>query len=626
MEQRGRRATVKGEKKKPPRGHKGSVAELNSRLGLWESAVICLTALAVSLHTIAFNFVWDDEFQVLRNPWIRDWSRVLQFFTTDVWAFSSTQPKTSFYRPLHMVAHALGYSFSGFHPQGYHLMNIVLHAISAWLAARIALQLTQDRSIALVAGLLFAVHPIHAESVTWIAAITDPLCAVFYFWALLLYLRYSASPEKWREFAIVLALFFLALLAKEMAFAFPLIVIWADWSLERKLYWRRYALLLGVFALYSVLRIFALGLRHFASHMSVKERSLSVLVLLASDIAKLFVPYGINPYHLFHPTRSLLDVRFPLSVAALALFGLLGWWRKQPAVLFLTGFAALSLLPTLALVDNLDTVFADRYLYIPSLAACILIPVLAQSAIQSVLRKWPQPHSLLARCPLYCVCAPLVVVYAALLIHTSYFWQDDVSLYSSSPESRPFVDGLASYYYKKGDYEKAEPLFQRLIDLSQNSNLENKQFLAEGYTGLGSIQYSQGRYADARLNLDRAFALNPSDPAMLQNLGSISLMLGDYPSTVAYYKQALAENPRNDLIYYNLSSMYLTIRQNEAAIENARKALEIDPHLSQAYIVMGHAYANMGMKENAIEAFDQAQNIDPEKKATVEAALRQHYK
>ena len=602
-----------------------AIQEYSTKLGILEWTLVCLVPFLVYLHTISFAFVWDDETQILRNPWIRDWSKVVQFFTTDVWAFSRTDFfLTNYYRPLHMVAYAVGYSLSGFRPEGYHLINIVLHVVSTLLVARIALQLTQEKPMALMSGLIFALHPIHAESITWIAAVPDPLCAVFYLGALALYLKDGISPGNKKNLAGILLLFLCALLSKEMAFVFPLVAVWADWCLRPTLRWSRYALLTGVFAIYGVLRISALGFRPGIAELSLKPRFLSSTVLLASDVVRVFVPYGLTPYHVFHPTRSFVDARFWLSAAVLALVALFAWWRrKDRPVLFLTGFLGIALLPLMSIVDiGQETVFADRYLYIPSVSACILIPLLVQSA----LRLRPQAAPFFRRRAVCFLVSPLLLVYGVLLIQTSFLWRDPQTLYSKtldrSPDSRRFTSLLAQYYYGKADYQKAETVFLRLINLCQNSTAENNGFFAEAYAGLGSILFERGHYAEAKQYFEKAYAVDPHFAGALQDLGSVNMALGDYPAAFKYYQAALAMNSRDATVYYNLATLYLRARQYQAAIELARKAIEIYPNLSRAYICMGHSYRGLGMKQNAREAFQKAAQIEPAQQAVVDAVLK----
>jgi tetratricopeptide (TPR) repeat protein len=598
------------------------------KLGLGVLALLCLVSLLVFIHTVSFEFVYDDSRQILRNSWIRDWSKVGQFFTTDVWAFSRVNEGSNYYRPLHMFVHAIGYHLSKFKPVGYHAINILLHIISTLLVARIGLQLTREKSLAIAAGLLFALHPIHTESVTWIAGVTDPLCAVFFFGALSLYLKDSSSPESRWTLAGILLLFMGALFSKEMAFVFPLVAVWADWSLKRTFRWKRYALFLGCFAVYGFLRYSALGLfnlEHGILDLSLAERFMSSVVLLAVDIVKLFIPFGISAYHLFYPTQSPVDIRFLLSAAALILVAILAWrQRKNRTIVFLWGSAFLMLLPLMNITGiGDDTVYADRYLYIPSLASCLLIPIFVQNAW----RFRPPKSPFLRKFALWISLGPVFLIYGTMAVQTSFLWRDDFTLYSKTleqdPEIRTFAVLLGEQYIKAGNYEKAEPLFLEVIKQSESNPKRNRKALSMSYTALGGLYFYQKRYDKAKANYEKAYAVNPDEAIVIQNLGMISLVQRDYPAAEKYLRAALAMNPRNELAYNNLANMYLSLNQYELAEKNAQKAIEIFPEFGRAHINLAQAYAGLGMKDKARAEYRRAAELEPAQKAAIDAALKQ---
>src|SRR5437667_296827 len=193
------------------------------RFAVW--AAPAAVALLAFVHTLPYKFVFDDEGQILRNPWIRDWSNLKTIFATDVWRFSDPAGVTNYYRPLHMLLYMLGYHVFGLEPRGYHALSILLHSLSTVLVTSIGLRLTGDRRVAVLGGLLFALHPVHAESVAWVAAVPDLLCAAFFFSALRAHL---AGAEQGLRRAAAPLCFLGALLSKEMAFAFPAVAAWAD--------------------------------------------------------------------------------------------------------------------------------------------------------------------------------------------------------------------------------------------------------------------------------------------------------------------------------------------------------------------------------------------------------------
>jgi len=598
------------------------------RAEVWVLFLICLVAFLAYVRTLSFDFVYDDEYQVLRNPWIHDWSKVGKFFTTDVWAFARSGVTANYYRPFHMIAHAVGYSLSGLRPEGYHLINIMLHVFSTLLVAWIALRLTKNKSVAILGSLIFALHPIHTESVTWIAAVPDPLCAVFYLGALYLYIGDIEGRRSPWAIAGYLILFLCAMFSKEMAASFLVVALWADWCLLRKLRWNRYALILGIFGIYLMLRISALGefipkSRSFS--MSYLDQALGALVLLASYVVKLFVPFGIKPFHFFHPVSSILDVRLFGSIAALAIFAFLAWWqRKNRPALFLFGFALLSLIPLMSISrGGGEFIFADRYLYLPSMASCLLIPIL----VQNVWKLRPAAIPSLGKYAAYVFISPLLLVFGGMTIYLSSMWRDSPTLYTESlkrePDSITAANHLAQYYFNKKDYKRAEPLFRRVIELIKSMKDPNTRSLSSAYIGLGGIQFYQNHMDRAKEYFEEAYKLTPNAQAVLTNLGSIYMSLGDYAAATRFLESSLQANPRNEVIYNNLAVMYLELGQYEKALSSSQKAVQIFPRFGRAYIAMAKAYAALGMVDKASEAYKTAMEVDPIQKPLAEEGLKE---
>ena len=139
-------------------------------------------------NTLLNNFVYDDSFQVVENPYVHSFRYLKEIFTTTVWSFQGAQGFTNYYRPLMTFGYLLSYQIAGAIPFSFHLANIILHGIVVWLMFYVLRRFSGER-VALVAAGLFALHPIHTESVAWIAAVTDLELSVFYLATFLLYLR-----------------------------------------------------------------------------------------------------------------------------------------------------------------------------------------------------------------------------------------------------------------------------------------------------------------------------------------------------------------------------------------------------------------------------------------------------
>src|SRR4029077_16424774 len=134
--------------------------------------VLSILAFLPYANTLLNTFVYDDSFQVVENPYVHSFRYLKEIFTTTVWSFQGAQGFTNYYRPLMTFGYLLSYQIAGAIPFSFHLANIILHGIVVWLMFYILRRFSGER-VALIAAGLFALHPIHTESVAWIAAVTD---------------------------------------------------------------------------------------------------------------------------------------------------------------------------------------------------------------------------------------------------------------------------------------------------------------------------------------------------------------------------------------------------------------------------------------------------------------------
>src|ERR1700730_4975749 len=194
-------------------------------------AVLGLLLLAVVpyLNSVWGSFVYDDRLQVLENPYVHTFRYLGRIFGSTVWTFEGAQGVTNYYRPLMTFAYLIAYKIFGALPFGFHLMNLVLHAAVVLLLFAVTEQLFQNRLLSLIASGLFALHPIHTESVSWIAGITDLELSFFFLLTFLLYLRLAVPRGETAPFrpsyVSMLLAYGLALLSKEQALVLPALAV-----------------------------------------------------------------------------------------------------------------------------------------------------------------------------------------------------------------------------------------------------------------------------------------------------------------------------------------------------------------------------------------------------------------
>ncbi len=361
----------------------------------WLIALLLLLALLPYANTLQNGFVYDDNHEVLTNPYIRSFSRVGDIFRTRILAHLGARGATNYYRPIGILGFLICYQLFGVLPYGFHLANVLLHALTVCLIFGLTKRLFHDQWMAFAAAAVFALHPIHTESVAWVSGVTDLDLAVFYlaaFWFFVASARPQGARSEWAQLGMV-ASFAVALLSKEQAVTLPLTAMVYEHFYRgdrAATTWRqkasRYAALWLLLAVYVLFRIRFFGA--FAPVQLTRDVSWYQAILSAAPLAGLYVWKMIWPVHLvayypFHKSVTPLDARVLAGVAVLALcalaFGFL--WRRSHRVSFGLAWFFINIAPVLNSRWLGPNVFTERYLYLPSVGLCWV-------AAWGILRVW----------------------------------------------------------------------------------------------------------------------------------------------------------------------------------------------------------------------------------------------
>ncbi|HEY4587902.1 MAG TPA: hypothetical protein VII86_01685, partial [Thermoanaerobaculia bacterium] len=360
------------------------------------AALLALAVLAVYGASIGYEFVYDDHVQIERNPWLRDPRGPWLFLTRPFWGFymdRGTEP-SNYYRPMFGLLYSLVARGFGLQPTAYHAVSVALHLAATLLVAFGALRLFPGRRgnvAALAAGLLFAVHPAHAEAVAWVGDQVDPLTALLVLPALYSYLsrKDRGGGAGWAGPLCYL----LACLAKEPGTALLLVlgaVEIAEWRREGSLgaALRRAALRLlpyvAVFALYVALRLHALG--SFSPRSYDVTSSPAGAVAFAGGLFARYLAFLLVPF----PARVLASVPAPTLLSPVAIAGLVAlglaflgllaaaWSGRARREVFLPLALIVAFLLPVLLVNSIGgSNFSERYLYLPSIGLAWLCGGLA---------------------------------------------------------------------------------------------------------------------------------------------------------------------------------------------------------------------------------------------------------
>ena len=499
----------------------------------------------------------------------------------------------SAYRPVRSASYAMDYAISGLDPWGYHLTNITLHGLSAICVYLIARTLFASPLPALLAALLFAVHPIQTESVTYLSGRRDALSGLFVLAGVYTFLRYRQAGRA-RDLVLTILLCPLAFFTKESGIILPLLclgydvvsrikrsgpdgevssvrAIWAAASAavrEGRWFYLPAAALTGALAFYVLFLV--RGTSQRAWHGGSLEMTLLTMArVFLRYLALLLFPMTLNAdysYNAFPVTTSWAD---PTAWLAVAIWGGLAvaWYRllvRRPPAAFGGLWFLIALLPVSQIVPHHD-LMAEHFLYVPSVGFALLVAGL----LEPVLRP-PRPSA--------AVCILVLSLLAVRTVVRNADWKDELTLWrktvETAPESARARNNLGSAYLRQGQLTLAEGQLVAAIAIQPD--------LAVAHGNLGKLLMDRGNLTQAEAELERAVAAQPRDGIPRLWLGTVYLREGKAAEAEAQFRQALT-HPRSAAYAHNNLGVLSARRDRPAEAEAAfREALRLMPELREA--------------------------------------------
>jgi tetratricopeptide (TPR) repeat protein len=601
---------------------------------------VSLITFAVYLTSLHHGFVeWDDAQYVVENPHIRslDWSFLR-------WAFFDFY--ASNWHPLTWLSHAVDYSIWGLNPLGHHLTNVVLHAVNTWAVVFLAIVLLGaarermdaneswlDERMTLitagVTGLLFGLHPLHVESVAWVAERKDLLCAFFYILSMMTYTKYAVtgsgriqqkgglSPFWNKRYLFSLGFFILALLSKPMAVSLPAVLVILDWYPFGKIqslasFWKSVVNKLPFIILSlgsAVLTILAQSAGR--AIVSMESVPLSTRLIVAAKALVVYLwemvwPFNLSPFYPYPTVVSLLSWRYLFAIAIVIAISTVCAIaaRRQRLWMTLWGYYVITLLPVIGIMQVGRQAMADRYTYLPSLGPFLAIGLAAAVIFQKVISK--SRRRLTAR-----LIVVLGLFLLSFMIHITIgqigIWQSGIKLWSHVIEQRPERLYLA-YYYRglafenTGQPEKAVEDYNTAIALNPDYR--------EAFISRGSALEKMGRLDSALDDLNRAIALGPTYKAFF-NRGVILEKMGRIGGAIADYLSAIVLNPSGYDAYLAVARSYGRAGSFDKAIEYFSRCMAMNPKDADLYNDRGLSFFFLGRSDRALQDFNMAISLDP---------------
>ncbi len=567
------------------------------------AGLLCLTVAAYA-PVFSAGYVWDDDSWLTGNPAISD-PQGLHTIWTSV-------PRMQYY-PLLFTSFWLEYRLYGLNPLGYHLVNLLLHACNAFLLGLILRSLRVPGAFWVAA--LFAVHPVHVESVAWVTERKNVLSGLFYLGAALAYLNFERSRRRAR-YAIALALFVCAMLTKTATATLPVALAVAST-------WRRWPARARDFAPLAPFVFVAFALASIAVFL---EKNLVAVVspdfgfawwqrILIAARALLFYPYKlVVPYPLifsyprFDVESVSLQSLWPAFTVALLFAGLALLWRRgQRGAACAALFYAVTIAPALGFFDVYAFRFsfvADHFQYLASIGILALFPQAGLWLIGKIGGAENSPGVRRAALSLGTI---VVLVLCVLTWNQARAYRDEETLWkdtiAKNPDSWIAHHNLATLRSESGDLDGAVSGFTEAIRCKPKA--------AESYSGRGLAYEKQGRLDLALIDLNRAIELDPTYPEAYLNRGQALAAARRFDEAILDLSRFIASNPGYAPAYQSRATARVQLGRDGPALDDLTRAIELDPNSAELYDGRAFVLVRMQRYDAALADFEAAARLDP---------------
>lgn len=569
----------------------------------------------------------DDDMYLYKNPYLRDFSfEGIKAIFTSFYEYN--------YHPLTTLSWWAEYKLFEFNPLPYHAFNVLLHLINTWLVYTLAARLSGRSITAIIVAALFALHPMHVESVAWISERKGLLCAVFYFTALLQYLKYSDSGYQKKNYILCLLAFVASLLSKSAAVTLPVLMVAIDLYKGRKISTKQLLekapfLLLSV--LFGMLAIMSQRAGGALNDISATYGIVNRLFLFTSGIAFYFInllaPFNLSAIHYFpNIDNSILPWQFyaslPLLVAVL--WFVLRKNKLKKEMVFGTVFFLICISVMLQIIAVGSALAAERYTYVSYIG------------LFYIAGQWVAGIGDKQRGIFTGTFIAIIIAFALLSWKRIAVWKDTDTLFTDiiaknpnnnynylvhyhwgeSAQENGAIDAAISHYsdaieinqnyqnayLKRGEVlDAAGKVIYAILDFNEAIRINPKSAIA--YNNKGWAYFEIGDKVLSIANLDTAIMLDSKLATAYNNRGWANLQYGDTTSAISDFNKAIIEAPTFTKPYYNRALIKSLKGDYAGAIGDYTTVIKIHKDDGLAYYNRGLSYLKLNDKKKALENF-----------------------
>jgi Tfp pilus assembly protein PilF len=634
---------------------------LNSKATQHKNLIPVLICLALAILT--FITFWslkdcgfvslDDNVYVYENADVQsglNWNSIKQAFSPEL-----AEKKSGFWHPVTWLSLMLDNQIFGLNPFGYHLINLLFHVMNTILLFLIFRRMTKTIWPSAFVACLFAIHPLHVESVAWIAERKDVLSTFFWMLTMGAYSYYVEHPG-FRRYSLVLLFFVLGLMAKPMLITLPFVLLLLDywplqrfgetrpnhkvqtevftsvtsdkqkkkskneqavketlevkkpadlgykWSLIYPLLWEKVPLfvLAILSSIVTYIACLKVGAVQSVEALSPVVRIGNAFVSYIAYIGKMIWPSNLAVFYphpgLLVPWQVLGSVFLLIAITSVVI------WKAKKFPYLATGWLWYTgtLVPVIGIVRVGVHAMADRYTYIPLIGLFIMV----SWGVPELLKKWNlRKEILLASSALSILCLSIIT-----WTQVGY-WQNSFTLYDHTLK---VTDDNWLIYYNRGNTYNGLGNYKQAIE-DYGRAIEIKPSCAEAYYNRGLAYYILGNYRQAIEDYSMAIEIRPGYADAYNNRGNAYNVLGNYRQAIEDLNRAIEIKPILSEAYNNRGGAYIGLGNHRQAIEDCGRAIEIKPGYAEAYINRSIAYARLGNNNLAVNDLKTAAKLGDER-------------
>ncbi|GDX52655.1 O-GlcNAc transferase [Bacteroidota bacterium] len=601
---------------------------------IWLAAILLITyfSFAPSLENDWTN--WDDPEYVLQNPMIINPAST----TTDI----LTKPVSYNYHPLTMLSLKWNYAAVKTNPHAYHLTNVVLHLINTALVFFFILMLSESLVMAVFVSAVFSIHPMHVESVTWIAERKDVLYVLFFMLGMICYLKYLEG-KKIMWMIITVTVFILSCLSKAMAVVFPIVLLLIDYLKNREWSWKMVMEKIPPLIISLIVGIAAYQIQSKGAIASSESATFFQRIIFGCYggwcyVLKFFLPIHLSAFYAYPIENggsvSIFYYLAPvawIAVTAIVFF----FFRKNKPVIFGLLFFFITIVLVLQFIAVGSAITADRYSYLSYIGLAYIVGWLLKQFFirENSLYKFRMAAS------------GVTVLFILLLAYqtngrtkiwknSETLWTDVIEKDSTSfrafehrgdyyekinepdkaiadynialviaPDFFPVIVARGNIFYKTGNYALALADFNKAIALNKNA--------ADMYLNRGLVFNAQQKYELALKDFDRVIAIKPDNADAYVSRGSVYYILGKTELAFSDFNKAVTVHPDYWLGYLNRGIYFDNTNEDEKALSDFEKGIQLNPNSHQLHATLAQTYAKLQKNEEALGEFSKAIDLNP---------------